>query len=1101
LNRYLKNIVIFLIQLIEKYELKNHNTDESTPLTKMMDIIPLSDNSVETDYGYTPVSEINRTIPLQRWELLLENGNSMECADDHIVYCDGHIVKFVKDLSIDDYVITKSGISKVKFVRKLYGKICMFDFTVDGPEPSYYTNDILSHNTVSAAIVILHFVLFNDDKGAMVVANKGGTVKEIVRKIKDIYRLLPFYLKKGVVNWNEKSIAFENNSRIQTENRTKEPAIGFTIDLLYLDEFAHIPDNYVRDYYGAIVPVVSSIENSKIIITSTPDGFNMFHDLLIGAEKEIDDPLKNPYTAMRVYWYQVAGRQDTQMQLMPNKLKKYKFTKSGVLRELRSKGLKFYKKTKGGDVIDCVRYDSDDTVTHITNIRKMRIFGIPLPELAIVTNWEEDETKLIGGKDKFKQEYDLHFITGDKLLFDRIMMDSLKKKTIPFNYIPIKHFDDKLTIPYDTLKWITDKPELFDINQIKNYYILPSVDLSEGLAQDYTVFNLFRLMIKDKSELERDRGMFETIYDLFKLEQIGMYRNNIYSIKEAAHIFYLICFEFFDPEKLKSVLEYNTYGGEFLSHLPHVFDGNNEFFNAIFLRYKHRKDDIKPKIGLKLSRDKHLIVDKEFQQAVKKRKMMIHNDVNIGEVSTFSKHVTPGGSVTYRAESGHDDCLLPDTQIKTRKGYKKIKDIIIGDEVLTHLNNYKKVTNISIKDFDGDMYEVKFKGQVPLDITYNHPLYSITYGSNKKRFDKREWNTPNKLVKNKHKCVNIIDEYDKNINKIINYTELYEKYKNSAIKNMKLLNITLDSSFSKFLGLFLADGNCYKSSKTSYRVSVSFNKKSVILIDEIKQYLENLNLSVFEENHKNHTMLITYNKTLYELLIKCYDKETKEKILPYYAIDFGKDLKYVLEYWIKGDGWSVNRKNRTPHVIGCSTSLQLALSMRDIASALGKTNTITKNKRYRYGVRTKDQYWVTIYDEHPKSSSLKKITEFEISSNLDYSKKYNYKGLTYNLEVEDDNSYIANGIVVHNCVMTNVLLSTVYDNIGFKNLVDMYIENELGGDVLHFVEKFAEETSSSYKNGGFSSARQKIYGNTNPSGRHLSPFVNNVPYSRNSPFN
>ncbi len=39
--------------------------------------------------------------------------------------------------------------------------------------------------TVSAAIVLLHFVLFNNDKGVMIVANKGKTVIEIIRKIKD----------------------------------------------------------------------------------------------------------------------------------------------------------------------------------------------------------------------------------------------------------------------------------------------------------------------------------------------------------------------------------------------------------------------------------------------------------------------------------------------------------------------------------------------------------------------------------------------------------------------------------------------------------------------------------------------------------------------------------------------------------------------------------------------------------------------------------------------------------------------------------------------------------------------------------------------------
>ena len=66
------------------------------------------------------------------------------------------------------------------------------------------------------------------------------------------------------------SLIFDNGCKIKTEKRTKEPAIGFTIDLLYLDEFAHIPQNIIEAYYTAVIPILSSIDNSRLIITSTP---------------------------------------------------------------------------------------------------------------------------------------------------------------------------------------------------------------------------------------------------------------------------------------------------------------------------------------------------------------------------------------------------------------------------------------------------------------------------------------------------------------------------------------------------------------------------------------------------------------------------------------------------------------------------------------------------------------------------------------------------------------------------------------------------------------------------------------------------------------
>ena len=682
LKNIIKNIIYFIIQLIERYEFRNFNANEDDVLKKFVNTIFLEKELyVETDYGMVPVNEINITQPFQRYRLELENGLFLEGADNHIVFCKDHEPKMLIDLSKNDFILTKKGLSKVKSIKKMYGKTSMFDLSIDTPEMSYYTNDILSHNTVSAAIVILHFVLFNDDKGCMIVANKGKTVKEIIRKIKDIYKLLPFFIKKGVTNWNETQVSFENNSRIQTENRTKDPSIGFTIDLLYLDEFAHIPENFARDYYGAIVPVVSSINNSRIIITSTPNGYNMFWELMTAAELPDDDPNKNPYKAMRVLWTQVPGREDTQIKLIDAKLKKFNLSKSNVLREIREKyDIVLYKKHVGDDVIDCVKYDVNDEKTYIDNIRRIRITGVPLPELAIVNNWQEQETKLLLSAEKFDQEYGLHFVTGDKILFNKETIDLLKSWQKPFDYIELPQFS-KLKMSYESLKFVRDL-NLFNPLKAKDYYNVISIDLSEGLAKDYSVINIFRLSLRDKTEIEKYK--FESLYELFKIEQVGLYRNNVYSIRELAHIFYLLAFEVLDPEKTKVVLEYNTYGAEFLAHLPNVFDSNNNYSNSIFLRYKHNKEDLVPKIGLKLNKDKHLIIDKEFQQSVRSRRMILHSDININEITTFSKHETISGNVTYKAESGNDDVVMSTITLSTcfdNIGYKNLIDMLVNTDL------------------------------------------------------------------------------------------------------------------------------------------------------------------------------------------------------------------------------------------------------------------------------------------------------------------------------------------------------------------------------------------------------------------------------------
>ena len=130
----------------------------------------------------------------------------------------------------------------------------------------------------------------------------------------------------------------------------------------------------------------------------------MFHELITAAELPDDDPNKNPYKAMRVLWNQVAGREDTNIKIIDAKLKKFNISKSVILREIREKyNISLYKKHVGDDIIDCVKYDMSDEKTYIENIRKIRINGIPLPELAMVDNWKETETKLLGSPEKFDQ--------------------------------------------------------------------------------------------------------------------------------------------------------------------------------------------------------------------------------------------------------------------------------------------------------------------------------------------------------------------------------------------------------------------------------------------------------------------------------------------------------------------------------------------------------------------------------------------------------------------------------------------------------------------------------------------------------------------------
>jgi hypothetical protein len=437
--------------------------------------------------------------------------------------------------------------------------------------------------TISSSIFMLHTILFNNDKNIMIVANKGDTAVEIVDKIKSIYSLLPFFLKPGIKTWNQKSLTFENGCRIKTSARTKTPAIGFTIDVLYLDEFAHIPSNIIEPYYTAAFPTVSAVQNSKIIITSTPNGMNLFHRLLIDAERPDGDPLKNNYKAMRVYWYQVPGRFITYIRLNAHKMYEYGVTKEEIFQVVQDRWSQHtklemkYITDNMKDVIYVYNNDkcTDEEVKKTTFIDKNG-FEVPILAISEMTTWKEEAIKDIGGEDAFNQEYGLRFINASKSLLNEAIIDDLLRNKKNYVFEEIQEFDRKLKFSYTDLKWVDDD-DLFLPLKRKDYKIVISVDISEGLGQDYSIINIFRVSEKPRDLIESQKASYKSIVDFFRLEQIGIFRNNFISVKQLAELLYMIVFEYLNPENIKVVVELNNYGNTLFAELPHVFDGNNQY--------------------------------------------------------------------------------------------------------------------------------------------------------------------------------------------------------------------------------------------------------------------------------------------------------------------------------------------------------------------------------------------------------------------------------------------------------------------------------------------------------------------------------------------
>lgn len=150
---------------------------------------------------------------------------------------------------------------------------------------------------------ILWYIIFHDAKTVALLANKGETAREILGRVQLAYQHLPKWLQQGVKEWNKGSFELENDSRVIAAATSASAIRGYTINLLFIDEAAHI-DNW-DEFFTSVYPTISSGTESKIVLVSTPNGLNHFYSTWINAVEN-----RNGYSPILVNWKDVPGRNE-----------------------------------------------------------------------------------------------------------------------------------------------------------------------------------------------------------------------------------------------------------------------------------------------------------------------------------------------------------------------------------------------------------------------------------------------------------------------------------------------------------------------------------------------------------------------------------------------------------------------------------------------------------------------------------------------------------------------------------------------------------------------------------------------------------------------
>ena len=152
---------------------------------------------------------------------------------------------------------------------------------------------------------LLHYVLFNDNVNVAILANKSSTARDLLGRLQLAYEHMPKWLQQGVLNWNKGSIELENGSKIVAASTSSSAVRGSTFNIIFLDEFAYVPNNIAEEFFSSVYPTISSGESSKVMIVSTPHGMNMFYKMWVDAENK-----RNDYMPIEVHWSEVPGRDE-----------------------------------------------------------------------------------------------------------------------------------------------------------------------------------------------------------------------------------------------------------------------------------------------------------------------------------------------------------------------------------------------------------------------------------------------------------------------------------------------------------------------------------------------------------------------------------------------------------------------------------------------------------------------------------------------------------------------------------------------------------------------------------------------------------------------
>lgn len=369
-----------------------------------------------------------------------------------------------------------------------------------------------------------------------------------------------------------------------------------------------------------------------------------------------------------------------------------------------------------------------------------------------------------------------------------------------------------------------------------------------------------------------------------------------------------------------------------------------------------------------------------------------------------------------------EGCFEKGARVVTKNGIQKIENIAKGDEVLTHNNNWKKVYHTMKREYEGDIYTIKIWGDSgkELNITDEHPLYIAkrTKAEYRNKEFNLEWKLPDEIETGDYLAYPILREDSSKKNHSIEIT-----MRQRNVDKDILVDFPFEKGFFRLLGYFFAEGHV----DNEHYITFSFHKSERHLIDDVKQlskkYFEK---EIYENAERQNGITLVLSSTKFaRAFANEFGSNIYEKHVPLWVQQAPKDLisEFVKGLWL-GDG-SYDKDKKYFRLSSISDSI--ANAYRNCLLRLGIAASLNRNKRKlprkdlynvitsaRYNERFGEIVGVKTQNGTKEGSALA-IDEHYLYLPIKSLNKKKKKTMVYNFSVEEDESYVCEGVISHNC--------------------------------------------------------------------------------------